>query len=88
MNEDELLRQNLAIYVSNDFVMKKEIFQIHYNDFFLNYFARVQTENVIRKKYFNQIYYLKLINMFAFILIVNACVFIIINRIINLMLFH
>ena len=41
MSENELLRRNLAIYVSNDFITKKEIFKIHYNNFFLNYFARV-----------------------------------------------
>ena len=52
MNEDELLRRNLAVYVSNDFITKKEIFKIHHNDFLLNYFARVWTENAIRKKYF------------------------------------
>ena len=34
MSEDELLRRNFAIYVSNDFVTKKEIFKIHHNDFF------------------------------------------------------
>ena len=52
MNEDELLRRDLAIYVSNDFVMKKKILKIHYDDFFSSYFARVRTENTIRKKYF------------------------------------
>ena len=41
MNENELLRRNLAIYVLNDFVMKKEIFKTHHNNFFSNYFARV-----------------------------------------------
>ena len=41
MNEDELLRRNLAIYISNDLVTKKKIFKIHYDDFFSNYFARV-----------------------------------------------
>ena len=41
MNEDELLRQSLAVYVSNDFVMKKKIFKIHHDDFFSNHFARV-----------------------------------------------
>ena len=52
MSEDELLRRDLAIYVLNDFAMKKEIFKTHYDDFFLNHFARVWTENTIRKKYF------------------------------------
>ena len=52
MNEDELLRRDLAVYVSNDFVTKKKIFKIYYDDFFLNHFARVRTENAIRKKYF------------------------------------
>ena len=52
MNEDELLRRDLAVYVSNDFVMKKEIFKTHHDDFFSNHFARVRTENAIRKKYF------------------------------------
>ena len=41
MSENELLRRNLAIYVLNDFVTKKEIFKIYHNDFFLNQFARV-----------------------------------------------
>ena len=52
MNEDELLRRNLAIYVSNNFITKKEIFKIHHNNFFLNHFARVRIKNAIRKKYF------------------------------------
>ena len=52
MSENELLRRNLTIYVSNDFVTKKEIFKIHHDDFLLNHFARVRTENAIRKKYF------------------------------------
>ena len=52
MSEDELLRQNLAIYVSNDFVIKKKILKIHHDDFFSDHFARVRTENAIRKKYF------------------------------------
>ena len=41
MSEDELLRQGLAVYVSNDLVTKKEIFKTHYNDFFSDHFARV-----------------------------------------------
>ena len=52
MNEDELLRRGLAVYVSNDFVTKEEIFKIHHDNFFSSYFARVRTENAIRKKYF------------------------------------
>ena len=52
MNENKLLRQNLAVYVLNDFITKKEILKIHYNDFFLSYFTRVRTENTIYKKYF------------------------------------
>ena len=40
MNKDELLRRNLAIYVSNDFVTKKIIFKIYYDDSFSDYFAR------------------------------------------------
>ena len=41
MNEDELLRRSLAIYISNDFVTKKEILKTYHDDFFSNYFARV-----------------------------------------------
>ena len=52
MNEDELLRRDLAVYVSNNFIIKKEILKIYHDNFFLNYFARVQIENAIRKKYF------------------------------------
>ena len=52
MNEDELLRQDLAVYVLDNSAMKKKIFKTYYNDSFLNYFARVRTKNAIRKKYF------------------------------------
>ena len=52
MNENELLRRDFAVYVSNNFVTKKKFFKIHHNDFFLNHFARVRIENAIRKKYF------------------------------------
>ena len=52
MGEDELLRRNFAIYVSNDSVTKEEIFKIHHDNFFSDHFARVRTENAIRKKYF------------------------------------
>ena len=41
MSENKLLRQNFAIYISNDSATKKEIFKTYYNDSFLNYFARV-----------------------------------------------
>ena len=52
MNENELLRRSLAIYVLNDFITKKKIFKIHHDDFLSNHFARVWIENAIRKKYF------------------------------------
>ena len=52
MSEDELLRRNLAVYVLNDSVIKKEILKIHYNDLLSDYFARARTENAIHKKYF------------------------------------
>ena len=52
MDEDELLRRNLAVYISDDFVTKKKIFKIHHDDLLLNHFARVRTENAIRKKKF------------------------------------
>ena len=52
MNEDELLRRNLAVYISNDFVTKQKILKIYYNNFLSDHFARVRTENAIRKKYF------------------------------------
>ena len=52
MGENELLRRDLAIYVSNDSVTKKEIFKIHHDDFFSDHFARVRIKNAIRKKYF------------------------------------
>ena len=52
MNEDELLRRSLAVYVLNDFITKKEIFKIYHDNFFLNYFACVRIENAIRKIYF------------------------------------
>ena len=52
MSENELLRRNLAIYVSNNSATKKEIFKIHHDDSLLNHFARVRTENAIYKKYF------------------------------------
>ena len=50
MNENELLRRSFTVYVSNDFITKKKIFKIYYDNFLSNYFARVQTENTIRKK--------------------------------------
>ena len=52
MSEDELLRRDLAVHVSNNLVIKKEILKTHHDDFFLNHFARVRIENAIRKKYF------------------------------------
>ena len=41
MSENELLCQNLAVYILNNSATKKKIFKIHYDDLFLNYFARV-----------------------------------------------
>ena len=52
MSENELLRRNLAVYVLNNFVTKKEILKIYHNDLFSDHFARARTENAIRKKYF------------------------------------
>ena len=52
MSEDELLRRSLAIYVLNDFITKEKIFKTHHDDFFSDHFARVRTENTIRRKYF------------------------------------
>ena len=40
MSENELLRRNLTVYVSDDSVTKKEIFKTHHDDSFLNHFAR------------------------------------------------
>ena len=33
MSEDDLLYRNLAIYVPNNFIIKKKIFKTYYNDF-------------------------------------------------------
>ena len=52
MNEDELLRRDFAVYVSDDSVTKKEILKTHHDDSILNHFARVRIKNAIRKKYF------------------------------------
>ena len=52
MSEKELLRQDLTVCISNDSVTKKDIFKIHHDDLFSNHFARVRTENVIRRKCF------------------------------------
>ena len=52
MNKDKLLCRSLAVYVSDDSVTKKKIFKVYHDDLLSNHFARVQTENVIRKKYF------------------------------------
>ena len=41
MNKNKLLHRNHAIYISNNFIMKKETFKTHYNNFLLNHFARV-----------------------------------------------
>ena len=41
MREDELLRRTLAIYVSNDYVIKKKILKTHHDNFFSDHFARV-----------------------------------------------
>ena len=53
MNKDKLLRQDLAVYISNNSVTNKEILRIYYDDSFLNHFTRAQTENAFRKKYFS-----------------------------------
>ena len=50
MNKDELLRRDLAIYVSDNSATKEEILKTHYDNSFSNYFARTQTENAIRRK--------------------------------------
>ena len=52
MSENELLRRNLIVYVSDDSVTKKKILKIHYDDSLLNHFARAWTENAICRKYF------------------------------------
>ena len=52
MNENKLLRRSLAVYISNDLVIKKKLFKIHHDDSFSNHFARARTENAIRRKYF------------------------------------
>ena len=51
MNENKLLRRNLAIYVLNNFVIKEKILKIHHDNFLSNRFARVQIENAIHRKY-------------------------------------
>ena len=52
MRENELLRRDLAIYVSNDFATKKKILRMNHDDFDANHFARVRIENAIRRKYY------------------------------------
>ena len=41
MSENKLLCQGLAIYISDDSAIKKEIFKIHHDDSFSSHFARV-----------------------------------------------
>ena len=52
MSENELLHRDFAVYVSNDSVTKKEIFKTYHDDSLSDHFARVRTENAIRRKYF------------------------------------
>ena len=52
INEDKLLCRNLAVYVFNNSVTKKEILRIHHDDSSIDHFARTCTKATIRKKYF------------------------------------
>ena len=52
MNENKWLYQDFAIYVSNNFVIKKRNFKINHNDLLLNHFVRARTKIIIRKEEF------------------------------------
>ena len=52
MKENELLRRDLAIYVSNDFATKNKILRMNHDDFDAKHFVRVRTKNAIRRKYY------------------------------------
>ena len=87
-NQDELLRRNLAVHVSNDFVTKKNFSKIYHDNSFQINLRTFEQKLQFAKNIVDQAYYSKLKNMFTFVLIVNACVFIIINHITNLIIFR
>ena len=52
VEENELLRRDLAIYVPEDFATRQEIFRMNHDDPDAEHFARARIENVVRRKYF------------------------------------
>ena len=54
IEKNELLRRDFAIYVSNDFATKNEIFRINHDDSNVEHFVRSRTMKVIRRKYYWQ----------------------------------
>ena len=52
IRENELLRRDLAVYVSNDFATKKKILRMNHDDFDASHFARMRIEDAIRRKYY------------------------------------
>ena len=51
-SKKNLLYYNFIIYILNDFITKKEIFRINYNNFNIKYFARKRIKKNIKFKYY------------------------------------
>ena len=52
VEKNELFRRDFAIYVSEDFATKQEIFRMNHDDSNVKHFARTRIEDAVRRKYF------------------------------------
>ena len=52
IEENELFRRDFAIYVFENFVIRKKILRMNHDDLDVEHFARAKIENVIKDKYF------------------------------------
>ena len=52
ISENELLRKNLAVYVSKNSITKKKIFRINHDNSSAEHFAKFRIMTIIRKKYY------------------------------------
>ena len=79
IDKNGLLCQMLTTYVSKNIIIINKILHKNHDDFNAKHFFEKRTKKTIKKNIIDLIWSNKLLNMFTFVLFVNAYVFIIIN---------
>ena len=79
IDKNDLLHWMLTVYMPKNAITINKILHKNHDDSNVKHFSKKRTKKTIKKNIIDLIWSNKLLNMFTFVLFVNACVFIIIN---------